>query len=525
MYGGFFSSIDVLGDRVVQVQPVAQVEQLVLGHLLDLVRRVATLEAGPERPALDRLAQDHGRAAGTEVLGGRLVGRVQLAVVVAAAGQGDEVVVGQMRHHLAQTLVGSEEVVADVRAALDAVALELAVDGRVHLVEQHAVLVLGEELVPLRTPDDLDHVPAGAAERRFEFLDDLAVAAHRAVEALQVAVDDEHEVVELLARRERDRAERLGLVALAVAEERPHAAAARVVDLAVLEVAVEPGVVERGDRAEPHRHRRELPEVGHQARVRVGRQTLAAAADLTPEVVEVVVGEAALEVGAGVDAGRGVALEVHVVAGRAVVLAAEEVVEADLVQRRRAGERRQVAADAVGVLVRLDDHHRRVPADERPDPALDVLVAREPRLLLPRDRVDVRRRHGGRERDLGRVGPLHQTAQEVPRPRLPVHVGDGIEAVEPLRGLGRIDVRQLVYMAVEDHSDSLAVLPMGTHRKPDHRRAADDLGRISAGNRASGDRDRLRGDLGRIRGGWLVRRSRSDQRRKPTRMRPRSSGA
>ena len=35
----------------------------------------------------------------------------------------------------------------------------------------------------------------------FEFLDDLAVAAHRAVEPLQVAVDDEDQVVELLARR------------------------------------------------------------------------------------------------------------------------------------------------------------------------------------------------------------------------------------------------------------------------------------------------------------------------------------
>ena len=80
---------------------------------------------------------------------------------------------------------------------------------------------------------------------------------------------------------------------------------------------------------------------------------LPAAADLAAEVVEIVVGQAPFEVGPGVDAGSGVALEVDVVAGGAVVLAAEEVVEADLVQRRRAGEGRQVTADAVGVLVRL----------------------------------------------------------------------------------------------------------------------------------------------------------------------------
>ena len=150
---------------------------------------------------------------------------------MAAAGQVDQVVVAEVRHHLAQARVGAEEVVADVRAVLDAVALELAVDGGVQLVEQHAVLVLGQQLVPLRPEDDLDDVPAGAAEHGLELLDDLAVAAHRAVEALQVAVDDEDEVVELLAAGQRERAERLGLVALAVAEERPHAALAGVVEL------------------------------------------------------------------------------------------------------------------------------------------------------------------------------------------------------------------------------------------------------------------------------------------------------
>ena len=202
--------------------------------------------------------------------------------------------------------------------------------------------------------------------------------------------------------------------------------------LAVLEVPVEAGVVERGDRPEAHRHGGELPEVGHQARVRIRRQARVRPADLTTEVVEVVLGQAALEERTGVHAGRGVALEVDVIAGGAVVLAAEEVVEADLVQRRRAGEGRQVPADAVGGLVRPHDHHRRVPADERPDAALDVLVAREPRLLLARDGVDVRRRHRGRERHLALGGALHQTAEEVAGTGLAVRVDDSVEAVEPL---------------------------------------------------------------------------------------------
>ena len=113
------------GDLVVQVQPVTQGDELFLGHLLDLVRGVAALEAGAERPALDRLGEDHGRPAAAEVLGGGLVGGVQLAVVVAAAGEVAQFVVGDVRDDLAQAWVGTEEVVADVLAALDRVALEL----------------------------------------------------------------------------------------------------------------------------------------------------------------------------------------------------------------------------------------------------------------------------------------------------------------------------------------------------------------------------------------------------------------
>ena len=179
--------------------------------------------------------------------------------------------------------------------------------------------------------------------------------------------------------------------------------AAGVLDLAVVEVLVEPGLVDRAERPEAHRHRGVLPEVGHQPRVRVRRQPVAA--DLAAEVVELLLGEPALEERPGVDAGRGVALEVDVVAGEAVVLAAEEVVEAHLVERRRAGEGGEVAADAVGVLVGLHHHHRRVPADEGADAALDVLVAGEERLLLGRDGVDVGRGHrGGRARPAAR-GP------------------------------------------------------------------------------------------------------------------------
>ncbi len=259
-----------VGDLVLQVQAVPQQLELGRGHLLDLVGGVAGLDLGPERPALDGLGQDHRRLAGR--LGGGLVGGVQLAVVVAAAGQVAQVVVGEVLDQRPQPGVGAEEVLPDVGAVLGGVLLELAVDGGVHLVEQHAVDVAGQQLVPLPAPHHLDDVPAGAAEGGLELLDDLAVAADRAVEALQVAVDDEDQVVELLAAGQRQGAERLGLVALAVAEEAPHPALRGVGDPPVVQVPVEVGLVDGVERPEPHRHGRELPEVGHQPGVGVRRQ-------------------------------------------------------------------------------------------------------------------------------------------------------------------------------------------------------------------------------------------------------------
>ena len=93
--------------------------------------------------------------------------------------------------------------------------------------------------------------------------------------------------------------------------------------------------------------------------------------------------EVALEEGPGVHAGGGVALEEDLVAAAGVVLAAEEVVEADLVERRGGGVGRDVAADADAGALGAVDHDRGVPADVAAELALDVLVARGTRAPAP----------------------------------------------------------------------------------------------------------------------------------------------
>ena len=248
------------------------------------------------------------------MLGRRLVRRVQLLVVVAAALEVPDLVVGHALDQLAGARVTAEEVLPDVLARLALVGLVVAGRHDVHEVYQPAVAVRGEQGVPFAAPDDLDDVPAGAPEERLQLLDDLAVAAHRAVEALQVAVDHEGQVVELLAGRHPDRTERLDLVHLAVAQERPDALLAGVLDTPVVQVAVVAGLVDRVQRAEAHADRRELPELVHQPGVRVGRQGAVGMGQLLAEAVQVVLAEPALEMGPGVHARRGVALEEEVVA-------------------------------------------------------------------------------------------------------------------------------------------------------------------------------------------------------------------
>ena len=174
---------------------------------------------------------------------------------------------------------------------------------------------------------------------------------------------DEDEVVELLAAGERDRAHRLRLVHLAVAHERPDLSVARVDDVARGQVLHEPGLVDRHQRAEAHRDGRELPELGHQPRVRIRREP--AAVDLLPEAAQVLLGQPSLEERARVDARRRVTLDVDEVAAVLLGAGAPEMVEADLVERLGRLVARDVAAELGRLGVRLQDDRDRVPADER----------------------------------------------------------------------------------------------------------------------------------------------------------------
>ena len=121
---------------------------------------------------------------------------------------------------------------AHVGAIFGFVVLVLSVNGLHHDPLQHAVFVARQQVIPVRTPNDLDDIPASAAEVGFQFLNDFAVAAHGPIQALQIAVDHEHKVIEHLATGHTNRAHRLRLIHLTITAERPHLTISRIRNLA-----------------------------------------------------------------------------------------------------------------------------------------------------------------------------------------------------------------------------------------------------------------------------------------------------
>ena len=114
-----------------------------------------------------------------------------------------------------------------------------------HAFPQQAVPIPGQKPVPFTAPDHLDHVPVGATETAFQFLDDLAVATHRAVQALEITVDDQDQVVQSLPGGDVQCAQHLGLIHLAVADETPYLAAVGRFQPAMFQVFRETGLVDR----------------------------------------------------------------------------------------------------------------------------------------------------------------------------------------------------------------------------------------------------------------------------------------
>ena len=150
------------------------------------------------------------------------------------------------------------------------------------------------------------------------------------------------------------------------------------------------------------------------------------------------------------------ALEEHLVTGLAVVLAAEEVVESDLVQARRGGVSGDVTPNAEAGPVSTADHNCRVPPYICPNTAFHILVAGKPRLALRRNRVDVVRAAQAGHAHLLLASALEQPQHDIPGPGPAMRPDNVIEGLQPLPGLVRIYVRELSGQSVADDGKALS---------------------------------------------------------------------
>ena len=199
-----------------------------------------------------------------------------------------------MPDHVQQAWIGPEELLPKIVARFRRIFLPLAVNRLAHPIHEHAVDVAREQIVPLASPNHLDHIPARPAEDGLELLDDLAVSAYRAVEPLQIAVHDEDQIVDFLARSERDGPKRFRFVGFSISEEGPDLTVRSLLEPAIFEIAVKARLINGHDRAESHRHRREFPELRHEPWMRIrGQSTFLS--ELAPKVFQMLLVEAAFE--------------------------------------------------------------------------------------------------------------------------------------------------------------------------------------------------------------------------------------
>lgn len=95
---------------------------------------------------------------------GRRERGIQLAEIVTAALERIDIGIGHMRDQRLDLRILLEEVQQVVGAVLGAEGLVLAIDGLGKALQQGIVAVARKQRIPVRAPDDLDHIPAGAGE-------------------------------------------------------------------------------------------------------------------------------------------------------------------------------------------------------------------------------------------------------------------------------------------------------------------------------------------------------------------------
>ncbi|MPM44892.1 hypothetical protein SDC9_91574 [bioreactor metagenome] len=329
-------------------------------------------------------------------LGSSGIGRIDLHQIVAAALQAVDLLVRHALRQRHQLRALPEEMIAIEAAILGGKGLHLPIHRIAQRARQRAGKIARKQTVPVAAPQQLDHVPTRPGKQPLQLVDHAAIAAHRAIQALQIAVHHPHQIVQPLARRQGQRAHALGLVHLAIAKHTPNLTARAIQQTAMREIAHEARVINAADRPDAHRTRGELPEVGHQPRVRIARKPLTArlqATQLLAVMLQIDLAQTPFQKRACIHTGRAVRLKKHEVATLAMRLITrlKKVVKAHFKQIGRTCITGDMPAQFAISLVGTHHHGQRIPAHDGGELLLNGQVAREHRLRLHTHGVHIRR--------------------------------------------------------------------------------------------------------------------------------------
>ena len=207
---------------------------------------------------------------------------------------------------------------------------------------------------------------------------------------------------------------------------------------AIVQVAHEVRLIDRHDRPEAHRDGWELPELRHEPRMRIRRNAFTI--DFLAETFELRFGNAAFEECTRINAGRTVALEEDHVAAEVFRRCTEEVIRADVVERRSRSECCNVAAEFGTILVCTHDHRHRIPTHVVAQTRFEFGITGKRRLLLDRNRVEIRRLETKRHVRAAALRFLDEIFEQSARAIRPFDRDDSAHRFEPLLGLLRIRI-------------------------------------------------------------------------------------
>ena len=174
-------------------EPVAEGDERLDVELLGLMRGHAGFPRAAHSVAFLGLGEDDGWPFLARAR--RCESGEKLAEIVAATFESVDVSIRHVCDQRMHFRVFVKEVNEVVAAVSSAQRLILAVDGGGETAKQRVLFIAREECVPFGAQKDLDDVPTRAAEKALQLRNNLAVSAHRPVEALKVAVDDEGQIV------------------------------------------------------------------------------------------------------------------------------------------------------------------------------------------------------------------------------------------------------------------------------------------------------------------------------------------